>query len=185
MTPVQLLQEVKGRFAVLLHDESDKLDTLLKQAVTKYQDLAGFMTKARITADNVSNGEATLPERFQTRVIVKDAKGRYVRSEVWGNKIELTLSGSEEYPLSLMYLESVRDADFSTFELPAASVSMIADYLELLISSPNAERLRRIAIAGKLDASDIPTEESLATRRAELEERMKNSRAILPPVSLF
>ncbi len=186
MTPNQLLEEVKGRFTMLLHDEEASLAVLLKQAVGKYQDLAGFMSKARITeTDLISTGSAALPERFQTRIAVKDANGRYVKSESWNGELELSLTGGEAYPLTLMYFENVREADFDTYILPPASIALIADYLELLIASPNAIRQRRIAIAGKLDTSDIPTEESLAARKAELEERIKGSRAILPTISLF
>ncbi len=185
MTPNELLEEVTGRFTMLLHDEPKSLAVLLKQAVGKYQDLAGFMSKVRIAQTDIVDGLTALPERFQTRIALKDAAGRFVPCDAWSGELEVKLSGAETYPLTLMYFENVRSADFDLYQLPPASVALIADYLELLIASPNAIRQRRIAIAGKLDTSDIPTEESLAARKAELEERIKGSRAILPTISLF
>ncbi|EJL6927797.1 hypothetical protein NMT03_003882 [Vibrio alginolyticus] len=182
--PAELLESVVERFPMLLHNEPAALNALLKKAIGKYQDLAGFMAKARIDELDAKGGTYSLPERFMTRVTIKDKAGRYVSADVWGNQLELDLSGSEEFPLTLLYLENLRDADYTTIELPASSVTLISDYLELLIMSPNSDRLRRVSVAGKLDASDIPTEADLAARRTELEEKIKSSQAMIPMITI-
>ncbi len=185
MTPIELLEQVKARFPVLLHKEETALMALLTKAVGVYQELAGFMAKARFSEADVVDGVVALPERFSTRVSVKDKTGTFIPSEPWDGNLELTLYGHEQYPLVLTYLENLRDADFNLINLPDNSVVLIGDYLELLIMSPNNERLRRVAIAGKLDTSDIATEADIAQRKSETEEKIKTSQAMLEMVSLF
>ncbi len=173
MTPNELLELVKKRFTILLHDDPDSLNSALTQAIGKYQDLAGFMKRVRITdASKLTNdNQFALPPLFMTRVVVKDNAGRYIRSDVWDDQLELGLDGSEQYPIVVTYLENAQGGDFDQYQLPASTTSLIADYLYLLIEGPNNERKRRIAMAGKLDTSDIATEADVATRKATWKKR--------------
>ncbi|EID7761406.1 hypothetical protein J8B38_16445 [Vibrio parahaemolyticus] len=186
MTPIELLEDVKARFPILLHDDEKALLSLLRKALAKYQEIAGFTTKTRIhQSDLADNNQFELPSDFAARLVVKDDRGRYVRSEVWGNVLELKLTGVETFPLTLMYMQNVLNEPFDSFQLPTPCISLLGDYLELLITIPNAERQRRIAIAGKLDVTDIAAEPDLAARKAEIENSMRANRAIVPPVSLL
>ncbi|EOX3945970.1 MULTISPECIES: hypothetical protein [Vibrio] len=186
MTPIELLEDVKARFPILLHDDEKALLSLLRKALTKYQEIAGFTTKIRIQqSDLADSNQFELPSDFAARLVVKDDRGRYVRSEVWGNVLELKLTGAETFPLTLMYMQNVLNEPFDSFQLPTPCISLLGDYLELLITIPNAERQRRIAIAGKLDVTDIAAEPDLAARKAEIENSMRANRAIVPPVSLL
>ncbi|QFT40116.1 MULTISPECIES: hypothetical protein [unclassified Vibrio] len=186
MTPNQLLEEVKARFPILLHDDEKALLSLLRKALAKYQELAGFNEKHRVNESDLDEyGACDLPPLFAARLVVKDKSGRYVKSEHWLGKLELTLKGTEVFPITILYLQDVMNADLDTFQLPATSISLLGDYLELLISIPNAERQRRIATAGKLDTTDIPAEPDLAMRKTELETSMRANRAIVPPISLL
>ena len=187
MTPNELLQTVKTRFSILLHDDEAALNAEIKKAIGTYQDLAGFMAKLRIndSPELRRSNEIELPERFASRLVLKDAAGRFVSCEVWGNKLELGLNGHEQFPLKLLYLENLLDVDFNSYQLPVNSISLIADYLYLLICKPNSERLRKMFISGKLDVSDIPLEADINTRITELEQRIKDSRAIMPSISLM
>lgn len=82
MTPKQLLEEVKGRFYMLLHCEPDALNVLLKQALGAYQDRAGAMEQLTIGEVSVNNGVRTInvPDDFLARVMVKDKNGNYIAS---------------------------------------------------------------------------------------------------------
>lgn len=184
MTPNELLESVKARFPILLHSDEDALQALLSKAIGAYQDLAGFMARTRIKETDLVDGAFPIPVRFLNRVAVKDAQGTYVTSQVWGNEMELGTSDNTPYPLTLIYLENLRDSDYDSVTLPSNSIGLISDYLELLIASPNADRMRRIAVAGKYDASDIPTETDLAARRTELELKISSSQAMMPVLSI-
>ena len=50
MTPLELLEEVKGRFVVLYHNNDAALRRLLQQALGKYQDKAGVLLQTRYPA---------------------------------------------------------------------------------------------------------------------------------------
>ena len=96
MTPIELLEDVKARFPILLHDDEKALLSLLRKALAKYQEVAGFTTKTRIQQrDLADSNQFELPSDFAARLVVKDDRGRYVRSEVWGNVLELKLTGAE------------------------------------------------------------------------------------------
>ena len=78
---------------------------------------------------------------------------------------------------------NLRTVDIDKFQLPESSVGLLADYLYVLIQIPNSERVRRIAAQGNIDSSDIPSEESLNTRKDELEDSMKSTRNIFSAIS--
>lgn len=185
MTPNDLLAEVKVRFSILLHDDEKALQSLLKQAVSKYQELAGFPSKCRISQGqlNERNGIA-LPELFGARLACKDSQGHFVMCEQWQNELEFRVLDDTEFPITLVYLEDALNADFDKYQLPANCISVLGDYLELLIRVPNSERERRVAMSGKLDTSDIPVEADLNTRKTEIESQMRLNRAVLQPISL-
>lgn len=182
--PAQLLESVIARFPMLIHNEPDKLNALLNKAIGKYQDLAGFIAKVKIEESDITDRSLTLPDRFLTTVSLKDKAGRYVSSDAWNGTLELDLYGDEQYPFTLVYLENLRDADYESISIPAGAVTLISDYLELLIMSPNSDRMRRVFVAGKMDASDIPTEADLATRRSELEQKIRESQAMIPMITI-
>ncbi len=187
-TPNELLTSVKLRFPSLIHKESDSLETLLVQALTKYQDLAGVTKKLRIQkSDLTESNEVALPDDFLARVVVNDNHKHFIVSDVWDDAgvIELGLDGGESYPLVLTYLVALGDVDIDSYELPKTAISLLSEYLQVLIAIPNAERLRRVLIAGKMDTSDVPLEADLQARKTELEEKMAASKAMLPTISFF
>lgn len=191
MTPNQLLEEVKARFPILLHDNPVILDSLLKKALAKYQELAGFNGKMRISETDLVVDDPTfatyilLPSFFAARLNLKDATGRFISCSQWDDRLELKLHGHETFPFTLLYAQNILEANFDEYKLPTTSISLLGDYLELLIAIPNAERQRRIATAGKLDTSDIALEADLNTRKTELETSMRLNRAMIPPISLL
>lgn len=185
MTPNELLAEVKQRFSILLMDRDEQFQSILKQALSKYQELAGFNTKCRIYRTDIdTNNAIKIPHLFGARLGCRDANGKFVLSDHWLDILEFRINGDTAFPLTLMYMEDVLNADFDDYTLPPNSISVLSDYLQLLIQIPNAERERRVATSGKLDTSDIPTEADLASRKIELETQMRLNRAAVPPMSL-
>lgn len=144
------------------------------------------MGKFRVKKDQIDKEKTcAVPSDFASRVMVKSAAGRHVTSEFWNGRLEFHLIGSERYPLTITYMQNLLNSDFDATQLPPTCISLLSDYLELLITIPNSERQRRIAIAGKLDVSDIPAEPDLTARKTELETSMRQNRAIVPPLSFL
>ena len=177
MTPGELLEEVKGRFVVLYHNNDAALRRLLQQALGKYQDKAGVLLQTRYPAGTT---EAEFPELYLTiagchdemlrhvPVFVDDIKGRLVFSPE-------TSSG----PLTLYWLARLRDWPDDR-PLPYGCVGLVGDYLEALIDIPNTSRTRDAYHGMDGPIPDLPSMQELRARLTELEQQMEECRAILP-----
>lgn len=178
MTPIDLLDDVKSRFSILLYDDEAALFSLLRKAFLTYQDRAGFVCRRRYS----SGDDLTLPADYLARICVTDSNQQFIPSTVWpdSDELELTLYGGESFPVTLMYLSDVNKQDFQSWQIPSSAYSLIADYLEVLIAIPNNERLSRMAAIGKMDVSTIPVFGDLSTKQAEIEQLISDSRAIIP-----
>jgi hypothetical protein len=187
MTANELLDEVKLRFYSLLHNDADKLEALLRQALGAYQDRAGVIEYITINAleKNVAGVQYfSVPSDFLARVMVKSKTGNFVQSIYVRSEKYMTVGKGALVPLSLSYFVNLRAVDLDEYDIQPDIIGLIQEYLEILISIPNSERNRRIALAGNLDISDIPSEESLYTRKKDIEERMKSAKSALPMVSI-
>ncbi|WP_413113441.1 hypothetical protein [Thaumasiovibrio sp. DFM-14] len=183
MTPVELLEQVKQRFHTLLHDDEQALKGLLRQALTLYQDKAGVIRRYRYQEGGVI-APFSLPSDFMSRISVTDSTGKFIPATLFDDELDMSLTGREVYPLILTYMVALGSVDLDEYLLPRTAIGHISDYLEILIKIPNSERMRRVATAGKLDTSDIPTEAELYQRKQELEDRIKDAKAMIPLISI-
>lgn len=184
MTPAQLLQGVQGRFSVLLI-EPDQQRQLLIDALGQYQDLAGVTKTVRIASRQPTR---PIPPDFLAVCGTTDAIGDFIPvTEEFDEdgKRQLCFEERAVYPLRFMYLVKLRDVDLETYELPDSAVGMIQDYLEVLISIPNDERMSRIQEAGRLDISRTPTPDAGEAKLAALREAMKSQRAMMPMYTIM
>ncbi|MGL5103057.1 MAG: hypothetical protein ACRC6N_11110 [Plesiomonas sp.] len=183
MTPVALLELVKSRFNPLFVVEEPTLMGMLVKALSEYQDRAGYVKRVRLE----SKEGATLPypQDYLELVHVVDDRGSLVFAETFDDCIQLELIGRERYPFSMTYLVNLRDRDLAGWEMPAGICSVIENYLECLIDIQNTERKRRVSIAGKLDVSHLPDENTLYQRKIDLEDKMSSNRAIITGASLI
>jgi len=181
MTPAELLEAVKTRLTTLLVDEAPLLQSLLRQALGVYQDRAGVTGRIRI--EKTGGASLPFPSDYLSLVNVNDFNGALVYADPWESTIELELTGREKWPLTLLYFRNIRDCDYDVATLPPDITGLIEDYLEALIAIPNVERLRRLHIAGKFDATFLPDEATLHQRKTDLEAQISANRAIIPAMS--
>lgn len=184
MTALELLSAVRGRFSVLLVEEPQQLQ-LLTTALGTYQDLAGFIKRVKVT----ERAPLKAPADFLAPVLCTDKRGDFVPHELdFDAETSAVMIGFDDarsaYPLSFTYLVNLRTIDHDTYQIPATIIGMVQDYLEVLISIPNDERMARIQEAGKLDVSRTPTSDAREGQLAAMREAMKAQRAILPMITI-
>ena len=78
MTPTELLEEVKGQFVVLFHNDSAALSRLLKQALGKYQEKAGILLRAQV--DAAVTAQVALPPHYLALALAVDSNAAFVPS---------------------------------------------------------------------------------------------------------
>lgn len=183
MTPKELLQSVKARFSVLLVNDEAQLTSLLFQALGTYQDKAGAYT----SIDSVNpNSTTAVPVDYLEKITCRDRFGSYVEVSISmqsdGNFFTFKAKGNQ-YPLTLIYLQNFRAVNLDEYQLPPEAIGLLSDYLYILIKTHNSAREMRVAVAGSLDTSHIPTEAELETRKTELEMTMSDQ-FILPTMSV-
>lgn len=190
MTPNQLLEEVKARPMVLLIDDAEQLKGFLKQALGKFEDKAGVILE-------LWQDEATfhLPPHFLYAVGACDSKRRHV---TWRNAkgkdddgntidvVELSPTARSSPPFCLYYLANLRDWPEDE-NLPRECTSLLADYLEALLALQNCERQYALYLTIGMHeaAQNIPSQQELRQRIAELETAMEENKAIVPPASWY
>lgn len=182
MSPNELLNSVKKRFAPLLVREEDTLQSFLIQALGTYQDKAGVMTAKKL--EKAGGTSIPLPDDYLELVHVTDHNGMLVYSSNFGQTIELELVGGERWPFRMTYLANLRDRSLDDWQVPPMAIGVISDYLFALINVQNVARRRVACIDGKFDYSDLPDEATLYQRCLDLEEKMAYNRAILPGATL-
>jgi len=188
MTATELLAGVVRRFSVLLVDETQQ-HQLLTDALGQYQDLAGVTKVVRLSepADSVLPATYSLPDDYLAPIVATGANGDYVPVDVLTDEqgaLTLELDESTVFPVRFMYLVNLRAIDQDTYQLPATSIGMIQDYLEVLIAIPNDERTARVQEAGRMDISRIPSPQDREAQLTALREAMKAQRAILPIITI-
>ena len=184
MTPIERLQGVQGRFSVLLVGQPQQRQLLI-DALGQYQDLAGVTKTVRI---NTPAPYRKAPADFLAVCSSTDAVGCFVPAYEEldeENRRLICFEGRATHPIKFTYFVNLRSVDLETYQLPDSAVGMIQDYLEVLISIPNDERISRIQEAGRLDTSRIPTPDAGEARLAALRESMKLQRAMMPMLTIM
>lgn len=171
MAPVELLERIKGRFQPLLL-EDELLEAKLQQALHKYQDTAGHVSRVRIE-ERVSM--IPFPDDYLELVHVEDTRHGLVTSDIMSDGIYLTLGRYDRAPFVMTYLVRMDNVDLKEWEMPPTITGMIGDYLAALIDYDNSARKRRVLEAGKINTIDIPDENTLKQRILDLELKMASN----------
>lgn len=181
MTPLELLDEVCGRFVVLSHNEPSALERLLYQALAKFSDKAGVLY-------TVMTHETTicLPPFFWRVATCHDSAHRYVPTQPdrETGELHIGIEPNSKPPYTIHYLVKLEEWPRNR-ELPAGCISLVADYLEALIAIPNVTRSKDLRSAMDLSTEHMPSVQEIRARLAEVEMQMEDAKAILPPVAVY
>lgn len=183
MTPKELLEEVLRRFTVLLLDEPERQEALLRQALGKYQEKAGILRWLEVSGR--ADAPVELSEDFLAPASVQDSQGWYVPHrllDVEPRSIALFPGSRHAPPFDVYYFCNLRDWPLDA-DLPARCTTLVADYLEALIALPNTERLRMAHTATNMGAllAELPSAQDLRQRITDLELLMEENKACLSP----
>ncbi len=183
MTPSELLEEAKRKFIVLYHKDETDLNSLLRQALGKFQEKAGALAQMRIESE--VEGSIALPSDFLALAVAVDSMTRYAECDV--NLTDRTFTiidvKGEHYPVTFHYFRNLRDWPLSE-DLPPGMTGVLLDYLFALIDYPNTERERAV-YAQTGQQVDLPSRQDLKDRIAQLEEQMEEGRSISIPMTVF
>lgn len=176
MTPLELLESVKDRFVVLLHDEPAKLEALLKQAIGEYQDRAGAI--ASITVDEA---EVDLPPYYLDLVMATDSAHAWHEVVAESGTLKIITDRYSKPPYSIKYLLDLRSLDLETGLLPSESIGLLQRYLYALINLPNTERLRQVNLGAGLPVDHLPVVSELTSTIQTIEQEIIDRAAMLAP----
>ncbi|MCC8380443.1 hypothetical protein [Xenorhabdus sp. PB30.3] len=185
MTPNALLERVKSQFVTLYHDEPDKLEALLIQALNEYQDRAGVIRSITITLNQQKAGGIEIPPHFMTIVTANDVDQVWHEVTLDEDKLNVVTTAYSGAPFNIQYLEAISQYDLDQDELPNHITGLLQKYLKVLIEIPNAEREMYSRSAAGLPLDGIPQIAELYERKRLLEEQMEESGNLLMPSMLL
>lgn len=189
MTPNALLKEVVNRFDILLADEDDLLESLLRQSLRTYQDKAGYVRTVKYTEG--IGGLLAYPADYLQLVSIEDGDGEVVLFDLMEDGIHINLLPPSRYvkrvryPITVSYLIDFTSADLDAFQVPLTTQGLIMNHLECLIKAKNVPRLHRQGTSSKVDVSYLPDEATLYARQVELETDMASQKAIIRGASIY
>ena len=181
MTPQEILDDVLKRFMVLYHNDPEDLKRLLKQALAKYQDKAGYICETWYSSTVIIP-----PERMSGIASVYDKGKRYVpwHVDMPEGVIVLDTLDKNEAPYCLAWFVNLRELPLDE-DLPGDCPTLLADYLEALIAVQNTERQRNAMLITGQQTQDLPTVADLRQRIKDLELEMEDNKSIIVPASYF
>ena len=185
MTPNALLTRVKAQFVTLIHDEDDKLEALLVQALNEYQDRAGVWLKAEISFEQHKEGGIDVPPYLLTVASSHDTDQVWLEATIKSNKLNVVTTSLSTPPFTVSYLAALSEFDLDSEELPKTCTGMLQKYLRVLIEIPNTERETFARTAAGLPLDGLPQLNELHDRKKQLEDEMESTASMLMPAMIL
>lgn len=188
MTPMDLLEDVKARFPLLLLQDPGQMHRLLRQALMTYQDKSGHIVAFRVEAAALALDNPTVraPDNALAPIGGEDARGAAVfLSEVeTGSEVmwSLGLSDCHIPPYTLRYFFDFVGMDYANDNLPRGTAGIIGDYLYTLIDIVNTQRQRQVNQASEIPFDHLRSDTELHQAKAEMELAIAEQQAIIPSI---
>ena len=157
------------------------LNALVSQALGMYQDKAGPVKTLALAADAVS---VAIPEDYLGVAVALDAEGRWHEVDIVGEDLVVTEETNSVKPYKITYFVNMREMDIEEGVLPFESITVLTDYLYVLISIPNTQRTREVAAATGMQV-EIPGDADLDQRKSLLEHSMEDCQSIIPMATVY
>lgn len=179
MTPNELLRDATEKFSVMYLTPALQ-DVLLRQAIATYQRIVG--PRAQMTL--VDNNPVPLPGGFLNVALCCDSQGRWHDTLVTGGTVAVLTTAKSLAPFTLHYFVNLSAIDPAADHLPSGSLTLLSEYLQVLLAIPNTARAREVMTATGIQA-ELPGDEELASRKAVLEQEMEETCAMIPMVTVY
>jgi len=187
MTPLDLLDDVKARFPLLLVQDTGQQQRLLRLALRTYQDKAGHIAALRLDGSSLAaDPVVTAPPHALAPIGGVDARGKTVflheQDSVSGPQWALALDATHEPPFTLRYFFDFAGLDLAADSLPHGTVGLIGDYLYALLDILNTQRQRQVNQASEIPADHLRGDAELLQAKENVELAMQEQQAIIPSI---
>ena len=181
MTPTELLEEVKGQFVVLFHNDTVALSRLLRQSLGKYQEKAGIVLRAQV--ETAGTEPVAFPPHYLSLALAADANAAFVPAYDDATGIVLQGDSDTVYPVTLQYYADLRNWPDDE-ALPNNCIPLVMEHLKALIDVPNTDRARS-ANAQIGVQSELPSAQELREAVSTVEMAMEDTKTLPIPVAVF
>ncbi|MGP9633790.1 hypothetical protein ACT3R7_12055 [Halomonas sp. AOP43-A1-21] len=187
MTPLELLDDVKARFPLLLVQDQGQLQRLLRLALQAYQDKAGHICSRQVAAGDLpSTATLSPPAGALAPIGGEDARGAAVFvQELTGDDGPLwllELTPCHVSPYIVRYFFDFVGMRYDLDNLPRGTTGLIGEYLYALIDIINTQRQRQVNQASEIPYDHLRSDAELHQAKAEVELSIHEQAAIIPPV---
>lgn len=188
MTPLELLEDVKARFPLLLVQDQSQLRKLLRLSLQTFQDQAGHIIGWRLANDGVNphNPIVIPPANALAPIGGEDARGSAVfifEMETDGVPAwELETTRCHIPPYTLRYFYDFVGMSFEHDDLPRGTTGLIGELLYSLIDIVNTQRQRQVNQASELPYDHLRSDAELHQAKADAEIAIQEHAAMIPPV---
>lgn len=187
MTPNQIIKFGTERHQILLYDDPEQIESLMRYTLTRYESKASVLNSVYI--EELTNEELWLdkPEDFKSLVYAEDDRGIFQPSRLRARdsveRIFVQKDNKTILPVKVHYFVSLSGIDLDA-ELPrGVSVSLVMDHFFTMLDRENSKELRNSsAVTGIQDSSE--SDETLTQRIMNLETLFEGEQAILPPITV-
>lgn len=188
MTPLELLDDVKARFPLLLVQDQGQLVRLLRLSLQAYQEKAGHIVTLRVAHSELPLDAPALspPAGALAPIGGEDARGSAVfvqeTTSASGPEWLLELTPCHIPPYVVRYFFDFVGMRYDLAPLPRGTTGLIGEYLYALIDIVNTQRQRQVNQASEIPYDHLRSDAELHQAKTEVELAIQEQAAIIPPV---
>ncbi|MBU2968789.1 hypothetical protein KO527_05425 [Pseudoalteromonas sp. C2R02] len=185
MTPNQVKEMALSKFPILLFDNADTINVILKSALMFYQTKVAVIKQVEIKIDLETKLTTALPNDFLKGAKLSGVDGNCFSIFPSNNVLKVDITKHYKPPATLTYFANICDVDFDTYQLPPEIITNLQDYLEILIRIPNNELKSAISAQSEILDPTVQIHQELLQEKKELEAKMIAAAPPIPMTSFY